>query len=138
MSRVIRILLVLLLATALPVRGVAGATMLFCAQAGSAVAAEHAAAHAMNVDDHAMHDTDAHAAHHEAQSETGATNDAPQSPDENLHAGCSTSGACCTGVAAGPLFPQPAGITPLAPPIPFRAPLYASVDLDHAERPPLA
>ena len=138
MSRVIRILLVLLLAFALPVRGVAGATMLFCAQAGSATATEHATTHAVSVDEHAMHDMDAHAAHHEAQSDTGAMNDASQGPNENHHAGCSTSGACCTGVAAGPLFPQPAGIAPLAPPIPFRAPLYASVDLDHAERPPLA
>ena len=138
MSRVIRIFLVLLLAAALPVRGVAGATMLFCADAGSAVAADHATAHAVSVDDHAMHDMDAHAAHHEASSETGAANETSLGQDENHHAGCSASGACCTGVAAGPLFPQPAGITPLAPPIPFRAPLYASVDLDHAERPPLA
>ncbi len=134
MSRVIRALLVLLLAAVLPVRGVAGATMLFCAEAGSAMAAKHGAAHTMSDDDHAAHNTATHAGHHEPPSETGAS----QEQDEDHHAGCGTNGACCTGVAAGPLFTQPATLAPLARPIPFRAPLYAGVDLDHALRPPLA
>lgn len=133
-----RILLVLLLAATLPVRGVAAATMLFCADNATAMMADHGTQHALSGEEHAVHDMAAHAAHHAPASEADASPDTADGQTDSHHAGCGSSGACCTGVAAGPLLTQPVTPAPLARPIPFCAPLYASVDLDHAERPPLA
>jgi hypothetical protein len=84
----LRLLLACLLLFAIPLQGIAGASMLFCGKSGThhapAVSAHHHTGH-----DHAGHD---HAMH--AQQEEG---DAKLLPDA-LHA-CAICASCCHGVA---------------------------------------
>ena len=96
----LRLLLACLLLVAVPLQGIAAASMLFCGKSGT----HHApAASAL---DHAGHDHAMHAQHQEA--------DAKQLPDA-LHA-CAICAACCHGVAitqaepAVALPPAPAGM----------------------------
>ena len=50
---------------------------------------------------------------------------------------CSVCGVCCTGVSVGPTLPVIAVLAIASAAVPFTPSLYAGVDLDHAERPPL-
>ena len=81
----IRTLLVWLLALALPMQGVAAATMAFCGQAHQAVAAADHSRHQL----HADHDA------HRAQLHTAEPgSDAPAAPSE-AHT-CSACASCCS------------------------------------------
>lgn len=109
----IRLLLVWLLAVALPVQGVSAATMQFC---GHAAAPVHAAGH-----DHHAH----------------ADGGGAQKPaaDPGAHK-CSACAACCMATALPPggaplAAPQPD--VPTAQPVPS---LYADPDASALERPP--
>lgn len=141
MLRHLRLIGLIALLLALPLRGYAAGAMLFCGGAhgldASATAAAHAHASAAPHGENAGHG--GHGAAHDASTGHG-DDDGTQAPagTHDTPSGCGICGACCTGVASAPMPPQVEAAAPAALPIPFAPPLYRGVDLARDERPPLA
>jgi len=109
MLKLLRLLMIALLALAIPVQGVAAATMLYCGPdhgpGGDAVHA-HQAAGASQA--HEGHGQDMH---EHAQPNTP---ESPQSPEQSAQAKCSVCAACCNAVAisSSAMRLSPAGAEP--------------------------
>jgi hypothetical protein len=96
-----RMFLACLLLVAIPLQGLAAATMLFCGPSGTAQQAA-SAAHDLHVQhhgtaaghDHAMHQ---HAGHDEATSQADQPTEGPNAADPGQK--CSVCAACCHSVA---------------------------------------
>lgn len=139
MTTVFRSLLVWLMLVALPLQGVASASMMACAPLTAAPSAGMAAAMAHGEHDHAAMlaaQLGMNAAQHDGASE----HDRADSHDGHAgHGGakCGVNGACCIAAAMPPPLADPAPAPVIASAvIPFRAADPAVVYLAGLERPP--
>lgn len=111
MSFFVRIFIAWLIAAALPLQGIAGASMLLCGQPAAAAAAVHedAAAHA----DHHAHGYASHALPDEAEAQPGlaaAVDESQASAAHDPHGhSCSICASCCHVLAMAET------VTPLVP-----------------------
>ena len=142
MFRRFQLIVFLLLAVALPIRGYASATMLFCAAAHDGHGAPQSAAHHFAGDDHQQHDhatthVDAHQNDHSVDHAPPGSHEGDNDAKAVSSGSCSVCGVCCTGVAVGPTWPEVVALAVSTAVVPFIPSIYAGVDLDHAERPPL-
>jgi hypothetical protein len=141
MSRLIRCLLVWLLALALPLQGVAAASMRHCAPAGDAVhgQAAQAGGHGLSSAPHA-HQADHGAAHgHAAAAAADQAEDAPATALPE--AKCSACAACCAALglpAVGVKLPSPPGADDVARPAPAGVDSFVANGLDRPPRLPRA
>lgn len=143
MIKLFRILMIAMLALAIPVQGVAAAAMLYCgpdhlagdpAGHGAGHIAAHEAGH-VHANDHDGH---ANAGHEHAQPDMLAADLAsvPDAPDQPAPAKCSVCAACCSAAAIAAstlMFSQP-GIDPL--PVLMSSSLSYSFITDGPLRPP--
>lgn len=135
MTRRTHILLLLLLAISLPVRGYAAATMLLCVQS------HHGNASA------SMHETGmAHADHADAQHEDGMRHDhaedhprhgaSPGAGDTKTSAGCGLCGSCCSSAALAATMPAVSGDKPASSVVSLTDTSIASFVADLLSPPP--
>ena len=142
MHRWARLIIALVLAAALPLQGIAAATMQLCApRADDAVSSEsvhHATVAADSLSPHSMH-------HHHGKTETVkvASSDAERPPAAAPAAKskCSVCAACCAGAAlpAAPIrFGEAAPDEALVPTLQSPAPAFLTTGLERPPRPSLA
>jgi hypothetical protein len=129
MKALLRSLLLWFLLAGIPFQGFASATMLLCAPAQRAPAAQanHGAHHdhaAMLAAEARAQGDDGTAAHHNGQAAAG-------------HAKCASAAACCTGAPLVPAVPAaPPALDGRCATVPFVLAAPAAVDLAALDRPP--
>ena len=108
MNAVARLLVIWLLALAVPVQGAAAATMAFCGLAHQPAVAGAQAQAAMVAHGHG-HDASAHHAHHGDAPAQGLA--VPAAPGHDGQHQCSACAACCSfGAMLGPVWSVPAPV----------------------------
>lgn len=136
MKSVARLLLILLLVVATPLRGYAAAAMIGCAGHAGGETALHAHGPHSKAGGHEHHDhAHAHASSHVDQHDHDhASADSTHSPSSGS---CSACGACCVG-AALTASAQPLGLMAArSAPIPFHPQSFRGVVLEVFDPPPL-
>ena len=138
----LRLMFLLLLAIALPARGYAGTVMMFCAESHDAMAGEQSAMHHTAGDngqrhDHAPEHGDNPQLDHADPHTTSVSHKVDDDARSAATGSCSVCGDCCTGLTVGPASPELVAVAAPAADIPFIPSIYAGVDLDRDERPPL-
>ena len=142
MIKLLRFLMIALLALAIPVQGVAAATMLYCGPdhgpGTDGVHAHQAAGPAQAHEAHQAHEGHGHGVHEHAQpdAQDAGLTQLPGTPDQPAQAKCSVCAACCNAVAISSpvVLPSPPG----AEPVPVLKPstLPYSFITDGPRRPP--
>jgi hypothetical protein len=137
MFRMVRMLLIWLLAFALPAQGVIAATMVFCGPNHHDRAAVAAVGHDADAT-HQPHDLAAHS-HHEAADKQAMASDEPASPDETAPPGmqkCSVCASCCSAAAIYDTVPKLPALEPMAADFAALAPAVEPFAADGPDRPP--
>lgn len=139
-----KLLLILFVLAALPLRGYAGALMQLCGDGhhgqASVVtqAAEHHSPHAhshAHADAHAQAHPDAHAATHADANGGGDVPQASAGHDHEHGGSCSACGDCCAGALGAPAS-TPFLDRPATQAIAFFGHPFSGITLENAERPP--
>ena len=139
MVRMVRTLLIWLLALALPAQGVMAATMVFCGPNHHDRASAAAVAHDADAA-HQLHDVAAHS-HHEAadgQAENTAS-DETATPDKFAQSNmqkCSVCASCCSAAAIHDTVAKLPVFEPVAADFAAMAPAVAPFAADGPDRPP--
>jgi hypothetical protein len=139
MFRMVRMLLIWLLAFALPAQGVIAATMVFCGPNHHDRAAAAAVGHDVDAA-HQAHDLTAHS-HHEAadkQAENTAS-DETATPDKFAPSDmqkCSVCASCCSAAAIHDTVPKLPVLEPVAADFAALAPTVEPFAADGPDRPP--
>ena len=130
MRRAIRTLLSCFLMLAIPLQGIAAASMLACGPHHAALAQRADAARHDHAAGHAQHQ-------HDAMPAAGVDDDGPGGSFELFNFKCSACAACCT-VSAMPAAPMPAlaFVPSIGVAIPFFGSSFAGIVPDGLERPP--
>ena len=139
MLRMVRTLLIWLLALALPAQGVMAATMIFCGpnhdgRAPAVAAAHHAdAAHQLQDSSARAHDTMA-----DAQAEDTASDEAaaPDKFAQSAQQKCSVCASCCSAAAIHDTVPKLPVLEPVAADFAALAPTVEPFAADGPDRPP--
>ena len=133
MSRLPRLLLILLVFFAMPLRGYAATSMQLCGflHHGGMDGADVAQATHHDGND-SVHPGQSHnhpPAHH---GDENGSHDSTTGPSS-----CSACGTCCSGATAPPGFTPIVNLEPASAPIVFIAQPFSGIVLENAERPPL-